>query len=226
MGTAAFLRARVWHDSVTLWTDAYNKNPPIPQTAHSLGRAYRDAGDLRQALPYYRQALTFVPYDPLVLFNLADLYLRLDQREDAATLIQRMRTHLPANDLRILLIEGQYFMTIGDLPRAESLLLQALQVEPGHPDGLFRLGQVYARMDRLAAAQAAFLQTLQNGNRDPEVYYELACVETARGAHDQALQYLRAAIQRGFHNPLRLRSDNRLQPLRLMPEFRQLLAGG
>jgi tetratricopeptide (TPR) repeat protein len=226
LAVLSFQRAGIWRDSIILWSDAYRKTPLSAQTAHFLGRAYRDAGEYQQALPYYQQALNFLPNDPLILLNLADLHLRLQQMNAAAALVARMRIKLPADDLRVLLIEGDYALYAGDLARAEAFLTQALRREPGHPDVLFKLGKVYARMDRLGGARSALLQALKNGNHDPEVYYELACVETARGALDDAVGYVHSAIQRGLPAPIRLGTDNRLRPLWGRAEFRQLLAGG
>jgi Flp pilus assembly protein TadD len=220
----AFQRAQVWHDSVTLWSDAYRKNPPTAQTAYFLGQAYRNAGDTGQAITYYRQAMALSPSQPVPVGELAMLYLQAGQPEAALPLVQLLNRLAPG-DVRALVAQGAYEIAVGDLARAEVTILAALRSNPLLLDAMFRLGQIYGLSGRLGEARAILLQVVQNGGGDPEVYFELASVEAARGASADALRYLRTAVQGGFHGRQRLLADPRLDHLRGTPEFRQLLAG-
>ena len=57
-----------------------------------------------------------------------------------------------------------------------------------------------------------------------KVWYSFACVAMAANHPDDALQYLREAINRGYKDADGLMADNDLKNLRPNPKFQQLVA--
>jgi tetratricopeptide (TPR) repeat protein len=217
----AYQRARVWQNSVILWDDAYRKNP-VAQTEYYLGMAYRDNGDLQKAIPYLQQAVESEPSNKLPLAILADIYLRLGQLENGTPLVESMKRKFPG-ELNTWMNDGNYALQQGAMNRAEMAFLKALRIDPGNPDALYGLGNVYSLTNRLKQAKITFLEALQSSPYKSEVFYELARVEVANGNYGEALNDLQQAMEKGLSYPQRLLSDRTLEPLRNLPQFQQLL---
>lgn len=54
-------------------------------------------------------------------------------------------------------------------------------------------------------------------------YYDAACVYSRLGENDKAIAYLRTAFEKGYTRLHHLETDDDMDPLREMPEFKQLL---
>jgi hypothetical protein len=78
----SFVRVKAWSNSLTLWTDAYNKNPRSETVLYSLGATYHKAGNLALARYYYEKTLEVGPSKD-GLINLRALYLAVGEYERA-----------------------------------------------------------------------------------------------------------------------------------------------
>jgi eukaryotic-like serine/threonine-protein kinase len=177
--------------------------------------------------------------------NLADLLLREGHVHDAEelqreTLDARRRVLGPENPLtlttqsslaEILIREGQY-------AEAEKLARQAFEVQvrsrgPQNPQTLYTLlqmGRSMALTHRYAEAKKLFQEAIEKGGDSGrqenrwQAWYNLACVAEAANHSDDALQYLREAVNRGYQNADGLLADENLKSLRQNPRFQALVA--
>jgi eukaryotic-like serine/threonine-protein kinase len=132
---------------------------------------------------------------------------------------------------RTLTKEGHY-AEAEDLARA-TYMLQRRDSGPQHPDTLDtlrELGKAMAYSHRYAEASKLFRDVIESGNNSAgqgnrwSVWYDFACVAAAAGRPDDALQYLREAINRGYEDAGGLMADDDLKSLRPKPQFQQLVA--
>jgi eukaryotic-like serine/threonine-protein kinase len=177
--------------------------------------------------------------------NLADLLLREGHVHDAEklqreTLDARRRVLGPGNPLtlrtqsflaEILIREGQY-------AEAEKLARQAFEVQvrsPGTQNSqtlytLLQMGRAMALSHRYAEAKKLFQEATEKGDASGSqanrwlAWYNFACVAEAANHSDDALQYLREAVNRGYKNADGLMADENLQSLRQNPRFQALVA--
>ena len=91
-----------WHDSETLWRHALDyKSGRTMMAYNNLASAYLENGDVNDAVSLYRSALTddINPTDlngrVLVLFNFADVLVRLGRNEEAIEQYQKMAEIAP-----------------------------------------------------------------------------------------------------------------------------------
>jgi non-specific serine/threonine protein kinase/serine/threonine-protein kinase len=159
------------------------------------------------------------------------------QRE---TLDARRRVLGPGNPLtlrtqsflaEILIREGHY-------AEAEKLARQAFEVQvrsrgPQNPQTLYTLlqmGMAMALSHRYAEATKLFQEAIEKGGDSGRqenrwlAWYNLACVAGAANHPDDALQYLREAVNRGYKNADGLMADENLKSLRQNPRFQALVA--
>jgi len=133
----------------------------------------------------------------------------------------------------ILVGEGHY-------AEAEKIARQTFEVQvqlrslgPQHPetlDTLRQLGKAMAYGHRYAEASKLFRDVIEKNTNSAgqgdrfSVWYSFACVAVAANHPDDALQYLREAINRGYKNPDGLMADDDLKTLHPNPHFQELIA--
>ncbi len=173
---------------------------------NNLGVAYHHLFAYDQARKYYRQALAINPRFAEAMNNLA-----------AVDYGQR------------------------DFAQAERLYKEALQYEPDGAVILANLGTTYFADDKYKLGMEAYQKALvidpkilhgdprvvvdEGGSRRQTVAsdYYLAKMYAAAGKVQEAIDYLRKALDAGFHDRKHLMKDKELAALRSTPEFHELL---
>jgi tetratricopeptide (TPR) repeat protein len=177
---------------------------------NKIGLAYHHLLAFDQARKYYQQALAINPDFALALNNLAAVYF-----DD------------------------------GDFAQAERMYRHALESQPGRAVILANLGAAYFADHKYKLGTEAYQQAVA---LDPNVLhpdtrqtvvegtstrqqaaakdYSLAKVCAAAGKTSQAIDYLRNALENGFHDRKKLMKDDHFAALRSIPEFQQLMMEG
>ncbi len=177
-------------------------------------------------------------------YNLADLLFKEGnvreaeklQRETLQTQVRVLGPKNPdtlasqSNLARTLIGEGHY-------AEAETIAREAFNVQlgslgPQHPDTLNtlqQLGTAMAYNHRYAEAAKLFRSVIdKEGNSEGQgnrwsAWYAFACVAAAADNSDEALRYLREAVNRGYKDADSLMADDDLKNLRHNPHFQQLI---
>jgi eukaryotic-like serine/threonine-protein kinase len=222
-------------------------------TMATLGGLLADEGHFAEAETLQREAYeirsrTLGPEHPETLMsqsNMAEMLFKEGHVHEAEklqreALAARVRVLGPENrytlwsrtDLaEVLIREGRY-------AEAEKIARQTFGVQlrtlgPQHSDTvdtMQQLGKAMAYTHRYSEASKLFRDAIekQNNSRgqgEPfSVWYSFACVALAANRPDDALQYLREAINRGYNNADALMADDDLKNLRSNPNFQQLIA--
>jgi tetratricopeptide (TPR) repeat protein len=83
-------------------------------------------------------------------------------------------------------------MLAGDYARAEAVLEEAREANPGYVTTHVHLGRLYLRTERFDAAEKAFLRAVEINPFDPEIHTGLLTIAQAREDEDAARQAARA----------------------------------
>jgi tetratricopeptide (TPR) repeat protein len=197
----AILTARqclVYHDAITLWSDAVAKNPNSWVTQFNLGRAIIDERDDEQrydaAIPYFQRALQNGPDIPDTHVNVGIGFMRLNRPDDAR------REFLTALSLKPDF--AQPMVQLGKLEvlqnhpaQAESWFKNALAVIPGFPEAHAAYARLLQNQKRFAEALAQWQLAVDNDPEDSDMRYNLATLELQLGQFDAAAANLRIAVQ-------------------------------
>lgn len=186
--------------------DAYSKSPGQSAAIfNKIGLAYQHLYATDKARMSYERALRLKPNFPDALNNL-----------------------------------GTVFYQEGDFKKAEQLYRRALKLEPGNVTAAKNLGSAYFADGNLRRGMEAYRiallsdpSALSDNNGDVvgkpttsnERYkqdYCLAALFAHAGMNDQALEYLRKAMDAGFDDYKRLSNDPDFAALRKTPEYAQL----
>lgn len=177
--------------------------------------------------------------------NLAELLLKQGHVQEA----EEMQKETMAISVRVLGAENPQALWVqSDLSetftrerqysKAERIAKEAFEIElrklgPIHPETLYtlhRLGIAMAYNHRYAEASKLFHDAIQQEESSRgkgnlySVWYSFACTAMAGNLPDDALKYLREAVNRGYKDVNGLLADDDLKDLRQNPDFRQLVA--
>jgi serine/threonine protein kinase/tetratricopeptide (TPR) repeat protein len=125
----------------------------------------------------------------------------------------------------------------GHAPEAEVLARQAYEVQlrvlgPQHADTLSSLqylGTALVNSHRYDEVKKLFADTIEKiggsqGGNASAAWYNYACVAVVANRPNEALQYLREAIDLGYSDAEHLQADDDLKPLRRDPRFTSLVS--
>jgi serine/threonine protein kinase/tetratricopeptide (TPR) repeat protein len=207
---------------------------------------YPDAEKIHRQILSVRQRTLGPEHTDVLLskYNLAEVLFREGRSLEAErlfreTLEAQIRVLGPENPdtlasraslARLLISEGHY-------REAESMARQALEIQlrvlgPQHADSLNTLqylGMALAYGHHYDAAKKLFTDTINKLSRAQEstvplAWYNFACVAAAANDRDDAVKYLRAAIDSGYKDADHLRVDDDLKSLRNDRRFQALEA--
>lgn len=225
-GYVSYLRAAVWHDDITLWSDTVSKAPANADSWYNLGRSSQVRGRLDVALEAYLRALALNSSHIKAFDNLAVIYPASARFEnDKLGIITDLVRNYPAYPHGMYLL-GHAGAEWRHLTFHRDLFHKLLRYNPASPASLLGLGNVYLRAGNHAMAGQLFDQARAAGADHNEVDYVQACLLAGQGNYGDALQMLGRLVERGFVNRSVLERDPYLVKLRVLPEFGRVLSQG
>jgi serine/threonine protein kinase/tetratricopeptide (TPR) repeat protein len=183
--------------------------------------------------------VTLIAQLNLALVLLKEGHLRDAERLQRETLAAELRVHGPQNpdtlstqtDLAETLLRERRYTEAKALAR-ETFEIQRRTLGPQHPDSLEtlqELGTAMAFSGQYAEASKLFRDVIEEGNDSTtqgnrwSAWYRFARMAAKAKHPDDALEYLKEAIKRGFKNADDLLVDENLKNLRGNADFQQLV---
>ena len=143
-------------------------DPKMVNQFINIALQYEQLGDNSSAIKQYERILKQAN-TPLVNFNLARLYYKEKQYNQAIALYQRV-IELSANDPKTtttaLLAIGNAYSKLENYPEAINYFNQALEITPNNNNALLGLGNAYYQTDNTEMAMQMFQQAADNGSID------------------------------------------------------------
>jgi tetratricopeptide (TPR) repeat protein len=160
LAALSFGQSRHWTSSSAFLRHTIDVNPDAAFAYHNLGHAAQANGDYTAALANYQACLAHDPTHLKAYVNLAQVYVELNQPEDAARVIgQSMKTPslttdgMTSGDFGNL---GALLMQMGQHRQAAEALSAAAVMEPDSPVHLFNQANALSAIGQFDKAEAAF----------------------------------------------------------------------
>ncbi|MGA2673776.1 MAG: tetratricopeptide repeat protein [Terracidiphilus sp.] len=174
---------------------------------NKMGIAYQMMFNMEEAGRCYQESLKLNPRNARVLNNLATLYDSLKQY-GAAERLYRKALKLDPQSALIYKNLGTNLLTRHKYQKGWEVYKTALSLDP----------QIFEHSASPRVENPASIQDRGAMN----YYMARGCVRA--GMNDQAIEYLRMALNEGFTNPKKIVADSEFASLRGLPAFDQLLA--
>ena len=117
--------------------------------------------------------------------------------------------------------KGDMFEKLGRHDEAIAAYQKVVEIDTIPNNGSCAMYALLA-LNRRDEAVAFMDKVIENDSIYPGNYYDAACFTCRLGDKDKALNYLRAAFEKGFRRFRHVRRDDDLEQLRLTPEFETL----
>ncbi len=135
--------------------DLTKKFPQSADVVATVGRLDLARGAPASARRSLDLALKLDPDNTDALTGLVALELASRRPQEARVLIEGHLSKAPTNTA-LLILAARTYATLGDLPKVELMLQEAIEVEPANLQAYGMLGQVYLRQNKLDLARANF----------------------------------------------------------------------
>jgi Tfp pilus assembly protein PilF len=187
--------------------EAYKKAPSTAYVWNMMGIAYQMMFNVQDAMRCYQASLKLAPHNVHVINNLGTLYDSTKQFRAAERMYEKALKVEPRSAL-IRKNLGTNLLAQHKYKKGWEAYKTALSIDP----------QVFERNDSPRAQNPASTQDRGAMN----FYMAKTCVRA--GQTEQAIDYLRMALNEGFTTPKKIVADNEFAILRGIPAFEQLLA--
>lgn len=206
------------------YTQALSMAPNSFQVHASMGKLLVNLGEFQQGVDHFTAALAIDHQDQETQNDLL-LALRIineiERLEDAI----QIQPNQPANYFALATLLGRY----NKADRAEQLCLQGLEKAPSDPNGLNQLAKIRMDQGRYGEAEKLLLETARVLGENIPSLYNLACMYARQNKKQEAVKYLKAAVDKGFGSWELLQTDPDMANIRDTEFFRDLMrqqAGG
>jgi Flp pilus assembly protein TadD len=194
LGTATYLRNSIWHDRITLWSDAVTKEPLSPRAHNNLGLALKEQGRLEEAIGHFSAALQIRP-DHAHAHNNLGVALRERGRPGEAVghFSQALRiqpNHADAHNNLGLALQEQ-----GRLEEAISHFSEALRIKPNMIVAHYNMGNALKEQGRFKEAIGHFSEALQIKPDHAEAHNNLGIALANQGLLKEAIGHFSRALR-------------------------------
>lgn len=186
------------------------------------GVAYAYLSQHEQALKDYDRALELKPDFPEALVNRGNAYDELGQYEWAIQDYDKALEFKP-DDYEALTNRGAAYDHLGQYERAIRDYDKALELKPDCHQALNNRGLAYAYQGRHARGIQDLKRALGLKPDDPSKRYNMACVYSLMNKPDEALKWLREAIDLDQKFRDMAKSDSDFDNIRDDPRFKELV---
>jgi tetratricopeptide (TPR) repeat protein len=195
------------HRSYAAALEAYQRDPQKSAVLwNKIGVAYHHMFALDQARKYYQMALAMNPKYPDALNNLAAVYHGQHDYKQAERTYKQALKYAPSSAITYCNLGTAYFAQEKYKPGMQAYH-KALALNPRIFD----------------SSQTQIVEETSTRRQLVAVNYYLAKTYATEGKKEEALSYLRKALEAGFRDRKQLMKDKEFASLRATPEFHQLM---
>ena len=199
LGTATYVRNRVWQNETTLWSDVISKNPKSHRAYNNFGTTLNEQGRTDKAIEFYLQALRIKPGYAHAHYNLGNALVKQGRTDEAIKhYLQALRVRPTYENAHNNL--GNALAKIGRTDEAVEHYLQALRIRPDYENAHFNLGFALAKLGRTDEAITHYLRALKLNPNHVDARNNLGIALARRGRADEAIQH--------FSHVLRVKPDD------------------
>jgi serine/threonine-protein kinase len=201
------------------YQEALSLNNQVPEIPFNLGFIYLNQGDYDLAIRYYESCRALSPpYQDEVLTNLGIAYLKKNNPAQAQLFFKQAIGLNPNNTLARNYLQAQPAsgptpaapsapaavdpkaqaaaliaqakgLLQTDAAKAQGLLGQASQLDPGNYEAPYQLGRLLTFQKNYSQAVQHYQTALRLNPRIPEVHFNLGYILMTQGQYDQAIKY-------------------------------------
>jgi len=195
----AFERTKVWHDSITLYTDAIDNGYKAAIIYNNRGAVLSDSNDNAGALKDFTSLVELKPRYPNGWRNKGLVHQRLEQNEEAIKSFSE-EIKLYPTDVSNYLSRGTLYIKKNDFENAIKDFSKMIEVQPNSGEGYYARSEAYGKSNKLAEAFADINKAIEFTPNNGQSYNNRGIIFSMSGKYQEAVN--------DFTKSLQLKPDN------------------
>ncbi|MDX2173921.1 MAG: tetratricopeptide repeat protein [Bacteroidota bacterium] len=187
-----FNRISKWQSATSLYEDILKNYPNQFIALNSLGVEYMFANNNLKALDYFNKAATVAPNNYKGFYNRGLLFLKMNKPELAIkSFNQSLNLYLYS---KALVGRASAYYALNDLSKAIKDVNLALSLEKNNAKAYFVLGNCYNDLNKLNEAIAAYNNSIDLINDEPDFYFKRAIAQGKKQNFDACISDISVCI--------------------------------
>lgn len=191
LGTATFVRSKVWKDSLNLYADILKNYPDSPMALNSLGAEFMLRNEDEKAYRYLSRAIELNPNHYKYYYNRGLLLSKNNKFEEALNDLSKsieLKRYPKAYGAR-----ANVYYKLKDLSKCRADAEMALSAEPNNIRANYVLGNCYEDLDQLEKALYFYGKTIELNSQESLFYLRRAIVFGKQKKYNECLNDLESA---------------------------------
>ena len=177
------------------FSSLYAQNPQTAAALYEQGKKYMADEDWYSASEALIDCLRRSPAHAEGTIALAECYYALGEYDEALEWTRKARLVARGN-ISVSVLEASALIALGRLDAAQSIISEALKLQPYNREALFAAGELDIAMGRSSEAVLRYRQALGRFPDDRQLLLSLALVTGSLGDNTQALSFIDRALVR------------------------------
>lgn len=194
-----FQRTKVWHDSITLYTDAINNGYKAAILYNNRGAVLADSGRNEEALKDFIALVELKPRYPNGWRNKGLIHERLKQYDEALqSFSEQIKTH--PHDPKNYLSRGTLYVSRNDFEKAINDFTKFIELNPNSGEGYYARSEALGKSGKLEEALSDINKAISFSPDNAQAYNNRGIIYSLSGKYQEAVH--------DFTKSLQLKPDN------------------
>ena len=212
-------------EAIECFTRALKIQPDSVELNFNLGLLLSNSGKPNEAIRCFAKALEANPSLYTAHFNMGQAFRELNKTSDAA---KQFKLALQINPSYVAAHNylGTTLFKTGELAEAALHFSEALKLNPDSDyarDSLLTIAFVYANQKKYDKSIDVFKKILAAQPQEGVYYYNIGCLYSIQNQEDESIDWLRKAVERGYNNRERMKTDKYLENIRESEGYKDIL---
>jgi len=195
----SYQRTKVWHDSITLYTDAIDKGYKAAILYNNRGAVLSDSSNNAAALKDFTSLVELKPRYPNGWRNKGLIHVRLKQKEEAIKSFSEAIKHYPA-DASNYLSRGTLFVEMNDFENAIKDFSKIIKLNPNSGEGYYARSEALGKSGKMTEALTDINKAIEIVPDNGQAYNNRGIILSMSGKYREAVN--------DFTKSLDLKPDN------------------
>ncbi len=210
------------YEGLSYFRHAEELDPQSSLIQHNLGVVYKKIGQLENAIVHFGNALSLDPANTEYLERFRGVLQERNALRKKVSGLEAKLNNTP-EDAEVF-FELAMINSLLQQPEKELMNLEAsVQARPDFQKGLVQLGIAYAKRGRYEDALGIFQNLSKMEPNEPQWHYKIATVQARMKDAAAACASLQAAIEKGYPNDDKIKTDLNFEPIRENDCFRSIV---
>ncbi len=208
-------------EALKYFTETVNLDPENAPAHFNLGYLLFKQKRFLPAATHFEKVLQINPSDTQASNFLNNTKTILSKFDPLIKDLQMKAANNPNNHLPYYSLATVY-LKIGDFQNAILFNNKALSIQPDFIQAFNGLAFIYSSQNEYSKSIEYFKKMVELQPFQPAIYYNIACLYSKQNRIEDAIEWLQHAIQKGYNDWNRIRTDPDLSNIRNTKQFSQL----